>query len=139
MNVERSDFLAGPIVRRVEPGIVAVWVALRMPATVHLKVFAGLRDASETSGLTPDATGSVATRAVGSNLHLAVVVAKPPNNGSLTAGDLYSYDIEVETEDGTTTLDGFELLSDAAGGPGVHAHLALGYAPGRLPSFRIPP
>ncbi|MGB1015927.1 MAG: hypothetical protein ACPG4T_17450, partial [Nannocystaceae bacterium] len=78
-------------------------------------------------------------RAVGSNLHLAVVVAKPPNNGSLTAGDLYSYDIEVETEDGTTTLDGFELLSDAAGGPGVHAHLALGYAPGRLPSFRIPP
>ena len=37
-----DDILAGPIVRRVEPHLVTVWVALRKPAELTLKLFEGL-------------------------------------------------------------------------------------------------
>ena len=40
--------LAGPIVRRVEPNLVAVWVAVREPATVKLSIWEGLHDAHPT-------------------------------------------------------------------------------------------
>ena len=37
--------LAGPIVRRVEPRLAAVWVALNQPMAVRLVLYDGLRQA----------------------------------------------------------------------------------------------
>src|SRR5262245_26189799 len=47
--------LAGPIVRRVEPKLASVWVALKEPATVRLDVWHGLEAAS--TSLAPMARG----------------------------------------------------------------------------------
>ena len=38
--------LAGPIVRRVEPRLACVWVALRAPCTVRLDIWDGLEPAN---------------------------------------------------------------------------------------------
>ena len=43
--------LAGPILRRVEPTLVTVWVALREPATLELKLWNGLVKDTSTSPL----------------------------------------------------------------------------------------
>jgi len=38
--------LAGPIVRRVEPNLASVWVALKQPATIRLEIWHGLETAA---------------------------------------------------------------------------------------------
>ena len=57
--------LAGPIVRRVEPGLVCVWVALKEARSVRLSVWQGVTSAGSASGLfsgqAPLVTGDAAT------------------------------------------------------------------------------
>lgn len=43
--------LAGPIVRRVEPGLASVWVAVRSPGSVELRLWEGLVDAGTGEGV----------------------------------------------------------------------------------------
>ena len=43
--------LAGPIVRRVEPGRASVWVALKEPRSVRLAVFAAPVDTGSGTGV----------------------------------------------------------------------------------------
>ena len=72
--------LAGPIVRRVVGNEVAVWLALREPATVELVVWAGPQRStgpgSVDSGTPPVARGTAQTKRFGAQLHVAVVVAR---------------------------------------------------------------
>ena len=42
----RALIVAGPVVRRVERNRVVVWIALQQKATVRMKVWPGLHDAS---------------------------------------------------------------------------------------------
>jgi hypothetical protein len=145
--------LAGPIVRRVEPDQVTVWVALKEPRTVRLSVWAGLQSAGSGGGLFSgpdpdfDSDGppdqrleTVGTVRAGDNLHIAIVQAK--TSAPLLPGQLYSYNLgfgavgapEFAPQDDLKSL---ELLRD---GPvrGV-PHLALGYAENFLPSFATCP
>ena len=55
--------LAGPIVRRVEPRLAAVWVALNQPMAVRLVLYDGLRQAPVSAS--PLAAGAANTLRVG--------------------------------------------------------------------------
>jgi hypothetical protein len=146
--------LAGPIVRRVEPRHVSVWVALSEEATVALKVWddtqvAAAAPGTVTSGDPPRATGeSIATRRFGQHLHVVVATVEltaptPP----LTPASLYSYDLQLGDGFGSTSLRDQGLLRNEpqAGArlPGVAPeaprHVALGYIENRLPAFVAPP
>ncbi|HEX8032829.1 MAG TPA: hypothetical protein VF510_03235 [Ktedonobacterales bacterium] len=83
--------LAGPIVRRVEPRSVSVWVALKQRCLVTLRIYT--RDA--VSGeLTPVLSGTQRTVRLGDHLHIAVITAMlPPGAAPLAPQHLYYYDL----------------------------------------------
>ena len=87
--------LAGPIVRRVVGNEVAVWLALRDPATVELVVWAGPQRStgpgSVDSGTPPVARGIALTERFGAQLHVAVVVAEA--SAIIAPGAIHSYDV----------------------------------------------
>src|SRR5688572_4501090 len=109
--------LAGPIVRRVEPTLASVWVALRDPATVTLKLWEGRVTSGSGNVLNSSEPPGARTLRVGAKLHIAVCVVKiPPNSPRLLQpGKIYSYDLEiVATRDGiseTHTLKSLGLLT----------------------------
>ena len=143
--------LAGPIVRRVEPRLCAVWIALREPARVKVTLWEGAQFATESAGAvasgdTPIASGERQTLRFGANLHIAVVmVALEAPQPPLLPGHTYSYDVAFTGASGAGNLRAARLLRDEASDdriPGVAdaapLHLALGYLEDRLPSFILP-
>jgi hypothetical protein len=133
--------LAGPILRRVVGTEVAVWLALREPATVELVVWAGPQRStgpgSVDSTTPPVARGTAQTRRFGAQLHVAVVVAQA--SAIIAPGAVHSYDVLV----GGKGLLELGLLRDEAPSQEATAdarplRLALGYELERLPSFVTP-
>jgi len=136
--------LAGPILRRVEPKLVAVWVALSRPASLtitlwHGRVKGGAGEFFRSNPATP-------TLRIADNLHVAVVLARmaPESNKQLLPSTVYSYDLTLVDGTTTHTLGSLGLLKStptANGGPAglERPHLALGYVEGFLPSFALPP
>ena len=70
--------ICGPILRRVIPNAVTVWVALREEATVTLTVYDGDGTARQQVLPAPPATAERKTTAVGANLHMVAVTARGP-------------------------------------------------------------
>ena len=149
--MELPLLLAGPILRRVDPSIVSVWMALSSDATVRLDVYEG-RVAFDTtnpvfvsSDDAPDPNApkpypGADTIRIGERLHLSLVSARiPPASGKVFEADrLYSYNITIFASGGRQeTLQSLQLLqtrqvSGTTAGP-------LGYADRMLPSFALPP
>jgi hypothetical protein len=154
--------LAGPIVRRVEPNRVAVWVALKEPRAVRLSVFDAPVDTGggEATFDEPESlmTGTTRTVRVGDNLHFAV--ADAASDDPLLPGRIYAYNVSfgaplAETFSTTEDLRSLLLLRDhrpvEPSGPGanrdeeeeeakfVPPHLALGYESGLLPTLVMCP
>ena len=150
--------LAGPILRRVEPRLVAVWVALSDRRSLLLTVFEGRQPAGAGTGVftggTPRVRGATNSLRIGDKLHVAVVVAEvpPAPAQALTPGVNYSYNVGLAPFDQgaaqaakldptkltpTADLRSEQLLRNQpiAGRP----HLALGYDEGELPGFALPP
>lgn len=132
---------AGPILRRVEPKLVSVWLALSEPAEVTVSVWAG-RHLKTPLGSTARkvAQGSESSKAFGERLHLVLVCAEATD--ALEAGQAYSYDLAISTrsESGKAhTLQSLGLLADSSGDSKRLPHLALGYADGALPGFSLVP
>src|SRR6187551_29977 len=151
--------LAGPILRRVEPKLVTVWIALSERRAVQLNVFDD-RQQTGTSKFVflgaPIVRGAANTLSFGAKLHIAVVVAEigPPPAQALKPGLNYSYNVLFApfvgnpAENQGVTLDpaslqpnddlkkrGLLLNQPVEGKP----HLALGYDEGELPGFALPP
>lgn len=137
--------LAGPILRRTEPDSVSVWVALKEPRLVTLRVLADGRDGRLVHCL----TGTRATIRLGDHLHIAVATATcAPRDNPLTSGRLYYYNlyfaVAVEA-DGHVSEDGENLTSAGILQTGVAASAAtnglarLTYPDHPLPSFALPP
>lgn len=142
--------LAGPLLRRVDPGLVAVQVVLSEPADVRLRVWEG-RVASDTTNppfatsadvpdpnAAPPHPGEKTVR-IGANLHLGLVTVRlSPASGKVFQPDrLYSYDVTITGAQNRTDLAGLGLLgthtvSGVEVGP-------LGYVDRMLPSFALPP
>ena len=154
MPLTASDILAGPIVRRVEPARVCVWLALSRPASlIELQVFRGHGRRDELSAPlaaaapTPEQSSrrfENRTIPIGRKLHVGLAVFEPAVPGDLEWGREYAYDVRITVEgEGTAVgLDDLGLLEDgtirALDGT-EHPHLSLGYGAHVLPSFVLPP
>ena len=102
--VELPLILSGPILRRVESGLVSVWVALSKACSVQLSLFEGLAKAGDTPKFSRDAD-KIDTIAVGDKLHLAVVMMKLTGADVLKPGQLYSYNISLTEKTGGAKHD----------------------------------
>ncbi|HEV3012105.1 MAG TPA: hypothetical protein VG499_02425, partial [Actinomycetota bacterium] len=121
--------LAGPMPRRVEPEAVSVFVACSRPRAVRLSIYQGTRaDPERLAG-----TAEAGTVPLGASLHVAVVTARPPV--PLAPGTVYGYDLGFRRQAGDPGDDG-----PAEADLGSLRLLGqLGYRPGHLPSFVLPP
>src|SRR6266516_2246600 len=131
--------LAGPILRRVEPGLVSVWLAFSESCRVRLRVWEGR---AETGRPTPFAVSmDTSTVRVGARLHVVEVTVElaETTGGSFQADALYSYDLQITRAGSSTpdTLNTLHMLEEGIfdGFP----RLPLGFEPGLLPSFAPPP
>jgi hypothetical protein len=114
--------LAGPVLRKVTSEEVTVWVVVRRPASVVLKVMGAASDIRLLEGQRH-------TVAVGANLHIVAVTAKrQPPAAELAEGRIYRYDMVFEFDDGV-----HQTLSMATAGT------PLAYSPFDKPSFCLPP
>ncbi|HEU4933412.1 MAG TPA: hypothetical protein VFT48_15115 [Pyrinomonadaceae bacterium] len=139
--------LAGPILRRVEPTLVTVWVALRESAGLELKLWNGLVSDTSSSPLfsgpaNQEVPGAISktsrTIRIGDKLHIGVVTFKlPPDKNTLLPHLTYSYNVTLTTASGTHDLKSLGLLK--TGNIEGKPNLAMGYANGFLPSFALPP
>jgi hypothetical protein len=131
--------LAGPILRRVEPTLVSVWLALSKPATVRLTLWEGRVLSGAGNPLFSNPAPGVKTLRIGAKLHIAQVTLMVPANSTTTLQPdrLYSYDVEITETGGKHTLASLKLL-EAGMDRGV-PRAPLGYDPGFLPSFAPPP
>ena len=140
--------LAGPIIRRVEPTLCAFWIALSDPSdSVTATIWTGVQMAGTTAGTVASGaakvgSATVKTRRFGKRLYVALVTIKLPDTSQLAPGTIHSYDLQV----GANGLKQLGLLADedpasipADVRPFRAPSLALGYAPGRLPTFVTPP
>jgi hypothetical protein len=130
--------LCGPIVRRVEPTLASVWVALSAPATVTLKLWEG-RVTAGSGNILHTAEPPARTLRVGKQLHIALAVVKilPNSPRLLEPGKVYSYDLEIKTGNDTHTLKSLGLLTT---GLVMNVRVeALGFEENFLPSFALPP
>jgi hypothetical protein len=134
--------LAGPILRRVEPNLVSVWLAFSERCDVVLQTWEGR---SESGRSNPFAESPVTqTRRVGAKLHLAVVTVQIPDTAgtSFQPDSIYSYDLRISPEslvpgNNAITLTSLGML-EARVINGI-PQLPLGFEPGLLPSFAPPP
>lgn len=125
--------LIGPVLRRVEPRNVSVFVATSRPAAIRLTLFDGLVDAASP----PSAHTSVDSHTIGfgARFHATVITATITDAAVLIPGHRYSYDLRITPDGGTAqTLKDLGLLADRSA-PGDLEIGALGYAEGQLPSF----
>lgn len=122
--------LAGPIVRRVEPRSVSVWVALKQRCLVTLRIYR--RDAAS-GELSTILSGTHRTVRLGEHLHITVVTATLPADAvALASGCLYYYDLFFAPQhDAASALaaPGFDGTADDAGVPDAGLRL---HSPGVL-------
>ena len=122
--------LAGPILRRAEPTLVSVWVALSNAAEVTLTLYEGGIVKTPSSGtynggtLVPLKSPSTVAAQFGTGLYIALVVAEPalPLRGGVT----YSYVLSFNGSDA-------EMRALLQGDD------SLGYEDDALPTFALPP
>src|SRR5450755_2470590 len=81
--------LSGPVLRRVEPQSVTVWLALKEPRMVTLRVYA--RDDADV--LVQQCEGTYHTIRLGNNLHIVAVTACTSDDTLLHWDGLYYYDL----------------------------------------------
>jgi hypothetical protein len=136
--------LAGPIIRRVTPRSVSIWIALSESSTIKLSIWdreistgSGFSVFSEPTSLHSASTDSIR---IGNKLHLAIVTINLASVESLMSGKLYSYNLSFSGAAEPSDLKSNKLLEDIASSEEEPAtNLAIGYKPGVLPTFVIPP
>ncbi len=129
------QILAGPILRRVDADAVSVWVAMRTPFTVTLRVFLETSDSVHLIGTRPSIR-------IANNLHIAVITASPaPPLIGLSPGQIYTYNLYfqagpvTEVPISAPNLKSAGMLRSASGvGP-----TGLGYGAFQRPSFATLP
>lgn len=163
MSVALPSVLIGPILRRVEPRLVSVFIATSKPASAHLSVFEGIVDIeSPPSELI---TGDAPTMPFGASFNAIVVTASLPQEQTLKPAHRYSYNLKLAFTDGTeATLQSLGMLDDSTvtgyarhpegvevpeaddippGAPRPSSFkveiCSIGYAKNQLPSFVTPP
>jgi hypothetical protein len=134
--------LCGPLVRRVEPRAVTIWVALKAPRHITLRIYT--RDAAGT--LRVVLAGTRRTVRLGDGLHLAAITARTPDAApALTSDYLYYYDLffaEEETGGASPSAPAPSLATPGVllADPTSASDLERLVYPGHpLPAFVLPP
>lgn len=134
MGIEWSQLplvLAGPIVRRVEPTQVSVWVALQERAEVTLDVFAASPGVGSLR-----ASGRRHTVELAPRLHVVLVTARPPEGGApLEWAGCFLYDLRIRTAAGTQRLQDDGVLTVGPEGDPLRRVVLQGMP---MPSFVLP-
>jgi hypothetical protein len=133
--------LAGPILRRVEPRLVSVWMAFSEAQTdISLRLWHGRPSGKNEPLFSTDAaqlsaTSPISTKRIGTHLHIALVVLEiVVPELPLTPGETYSYNLTF----GGSDLKKEGLLKSTEESV-KRRILALGYSDDKLPSFRLAP
>ena len=114
--------LAGPMLRKVTPQAVTVWLAMRSSGAVTLTV------QTTAGGFVMD--GNAKSVAVGTNLHIVAVTAQSKAGDAMTETLVYQYDLAFEFDDAALATMKFDAATDNA---------SLAYKPYNLPTFCLPP
>lgn len=139
--------LAGPILRHTQSDAVTVWVALKAPREVTLKVYATDANGSIIGNLVLE--GTRVTVALGQHLHIVAVTAKPITEGeilplnpglsthihplipsSLEPGQIYAYDLNFGNPE--------QNLAQALTAE-LFPQVKVSYFEHQLPTFAMPP
>ena len=134
---DRTDplplIICGPILRRVEPTAVSVWVALSAPDVVTLTVQNDAVVIAKSAPTTTVPLGQApvmdSTFVVG-HLFVALVTATPPSTNPFVHEKTYTYDLAFTTKPSLAAALGEDTLS------------AISYMPSPFapqPSFSLPP
>lgn len=134
-----NHIIAGPMVRKVTEKEVSIWVAVKSPATITLKVY-------EPGGTSPLMfSGALPPVRVGKDLYIACVTASKPSNVLTNYTTVYGYDLEFNfLGSGIKYLQSDGIL-DAVGSDGIkkvtydnstETYKSTGV---KLPGFLIPP
>ena len=118
--------LAGPILRRTESDRVTVWLALKESRLLELEIY----DTQEGKGAVLDKIllkGRSKTIALGQNLHIVAITARPITQEKLEPDRVYAYNIYSDS-------DRYNLLDDIA-----TDNYGLSYFSHQLPTFALPP
>lgn len=118
-----GGLLAGPVLRRAGPDRVCVWICTLGPVRPALRVHRASREND-----TPVGTGTAESAQMGERLYVHLMTASP-GTGRFPAGELLTYDIELDTGGRVRRLGDLGLTTGAG---------ALGYADSRLPGFFLP-
>ena len=129
--------IAGPILRRVEPGAVSVWMAFTEEVAMGLDLYDGKEISADDLDTVPRLdveTSTAKTFQFGRRLWIGVVTAKPTL--PLTHGKIYSYNIEFASPTDTATSGDFKTEGFLKSGKhNGRKQIPIGYADGKLPSF----
>src|SRR5712691_3216439 len=139
--------LCGPILRRTEPASVTVWVALKEPRTVTLRVYSHAPPPA-TESLKEEMRGTRRTAQLGRSLHVVAVTAEPVDaDHPLTAGNIYFYNLFFSVSQDTPVPDTADHLNspnifalDGVSSPDDLRPNGLSYSiEHKLPGFSPPP
>ena len=130
--------LAGPILRRVDTTTASVWLALRDPSKVVMKVWEGRAKSGQAHPLA--ASPSTPTLRLGAKLNVVVVTVEIPATAgvSFQPDAVYSYDVEI-TNSRTLRARSRPCTCSRRGFFDGFARLPLGFEPDFLPTFAPPP
>jgi hypothetical protein len=91
---ERPLLLCGPILRRVEPDSVTVWVALKEEKKVWLEVYEDISGSGSPPNLKKILSGERKTIRLGNFLHITAVTANlVSGQAAMTSGKIYYYNL----------------------------------------------
>ncbi len=136
--------LAGPILRRTEPRAVTVWLALKVPQRVTLRIYRS----DEVGELVQQFEGTCHTVRIGDHLHIVAVTARVTDEQERLAwGQLYYYNLFFQSDgQDTSAKTSAPETASHLGTPGIlnidpsvaDALHCLVYAEHPLPSFVLP-
>lgn len=128
--------LAGPILRRVEPSTVTVWVTLRSPCTITLSVHTTQGDGTILQQVV--LKGERSTVAIGNHLHIAAVTAQPVDDRTLVPKQIYAYDLQFEPRTQSSDSIAARLTLEQALNSGS-TYSFISYFDHQKPTFSLPP
>jgi hypothetical protein len=124
--------LCGPMLRRVTPNSVSVFVALKHPRQVKLTV-------AEVDGSSQEKSHQEETIALGQYLHVCLVTLKLSSAEALVPYKIYGYNLTLTAYGTRDKLDKGPPVVNLKDTGLLHGEACLGYEPGSLPSFALPP
>ena len=139
--------LCGPILRRTEPDSVTVWVALKEPRSVTLRVYSHAPPPALES-LKEEMRGTRRTARLGDHLHVVAVTAEPVEaDHKLTPGTIYFYNLFFSVAEATPVPETADHLNSPnifalAGASALDGPQPTGLSYSiehRLPGFSLPP